>query len=322
MSTPLIENPKAFSLILIHGHGTKPPAPDLLQLWQSAMEAGLARDFPGQPGLASVDIQLVYYADLSSRHRPETSDKSAMDRADRQNALAGLVARKTPKQFRRVHYEALPGKTSIKEFLADVGTPISNVLGLGEKRIAHVIPELIEYWNDTEGFAKQLHQRLADVLVPALVNGNHIMVISHCLGSIAAYDAFWRLTHADQSGGTGARINTWVTIGSPLADNYVRNRLLGGRSHPDTTGAVTYPEAVINWLNVAAEDDYYCHDETMANDFSAMLRHKFVSRIVDYQIYNLTERFGRSDPHNALGYLIHPRVSRIINNWLTKDAGT
>ncbi|MDH3641961.1 MAG: hypothetical protein OES38_07680, partial [Gammaproteobacteria bacterium] len=70
---------------------------------------------------------------------------------------------------------------------------------------------------------------------------------------------------------------------------------------------------------VAAEDDFTCHDETMANDFKAMLEHHLISRIKDYRIYNLAVRYGRSNPHNSIGYLIHPRVSRLVADWLAAE---
>ncbi|MEJ2089976.1 MAG: hypothetical protein P8Y69_16180, partial [Gammaproteobacteria bacterium] len=110
------------------------------------------------------------------------------------------------------------------------------------------------------------------------------------------------------------RVHSWVTLGSPLADDDVRRRLNGQPR--------SFPNLLINWFNVAAEDDPVCHDETMANDFKAMLEERHISRIQDFHIYNLTERYGRSDPHAALGYLIHPRTSSLIAEWINSRPGT
>ena len=79
------------------------------------------------------------------------------------------------------------------------------------------------------------------------------------------------------------------------------------------------PTNVLSWHNVAAEDDYTCHDNTLCNDFKAMLKQKHVSCIRDYQVYNLAVRYGKSNPHSSVGYYIHPRVSLIISDWLTRD---
>jgi hypothetical protein len=69
-------------------------------------------------------------------------------------------------------------------------------------------------------------------------------------------------------------------------------------------------------MNLVAEDDYIAHDNTVANDFSGMLRHHMVSRIEDQTLLNFTVRYGRSNPHSALGYLVHPRTARIVSDWL------
>jgi hypothetical protein len=75
----------------------------------------------------------------------------------------------------------------------------------------------------------------------------------------------------------------------------------------------------VSWHNVSAEDDYCCHDNTLANDFKAMLKDKMVSCIRDYQIYNLAVRYGKSNPHSSVGYYIHPRVAQLIVDWLNQD---
>jgi hypothetical protein len=51
-----------------------------------------------------------------------------------------------------------------------------------------------------------------------------------------------------------------------------------------------------------------------------MLKEKLVSSIRDYQIYNLTVRYGKSNPHSSAGYYIHPRVSQIIADWLAQGS--
>jgi hypothetical protein len=107
-------------------------------------------------------------------------------------------------------------------------------------------------------------------------------------------------------------VDTWLTLGSPLADEWVKHHLAGQDQPVDQR----YPSNLINWLNVAAEDDYTCHDETMANDYARMLQSQGISQIRDYRIYNLAVRYGRSNPHHAAGYLIHPRVSALLADWL------
>ena len=140
------------------------------------------------------------------------------------------------------------------------------------------------------------------------------MLISHCLGSVVAFDALWEISR----GGTVERnvalnkVAAFITLGSPLGDEFVKSKLAGSNSVVEEK----FPNNVISWSNVAAEDDYTCHDETVANDFRAMLDKRLISRINDYRIYNLAVRYGRSNPHNSVGYLIHPRVTKLVSDWL------
>jgi hypothetical protein len=50
-----------------------------------------------------------------------------------------------------------------------------------------------------------------------------------------------------------------------------------------------------------------------------MLSLRLVSSIRDYRIYNLAVRYGRSNPHSSMGYLVHPRVAKIVADWLRHD---
>jgi hypothetical protein len=109
-----------------------------------------------------------------------------------------------------------------------------------------------------------------------------------------------------------AKVTTWLTMGAPLGDESVKRRLNGA----DAEKFRRYPNNILSWLNVAAEDDYACHDDRLANDYAGMLEQRLISRIEDARIYNLAVRYGRSNPHNAYGYLTHPRVTRAIAKWL------
>lgn len=292
------------TVILVHGQGVKPAHKELEDAWTRALTHGLQRDH--QRSLEGLNVEMVYYGEFTGEHDPEAeSYDESLDLADRQNAFRALAKLKSAKLFRRSSYEALPGQSPIKEFIADIGVPLVRILGFGQKRLARYMPELIHYWKKPDQ-AKLLRQRFLAPLNTALNRGDHVLVISHCTGSVVCYDAFFE---ASQAAATDRRVHSWITLGSPLADDDVKKNLLG---HPDN-----YPNMLINWFNVAAEDDPYCHDETVANDFRGMLASRQISRIQDYHIYNLTERYGKSDPHGAVGYLIHPRTSQLIADWFT-----
>jgi hypothetical protein len=43
---------------------------------------------------------------------------------------------------------------------------------------------------------------------------------------------------------------------------------------------------------------------------------KQISAVHDYRVFNLAVRYGKSNPHSSIGYYIHPRLAKIIADWL------
>ena len=306
------------TLILVHGRGCKPAKDELFGLWREALNTGVYRDGGDEQlvRLQQVNVTSVYYGDLTNAVPSETqkSFDAALDLADRRNSLADLGALTKTKQFRRSGYEALVGRSSVKEFFADIGAPILSTLRLTDLFLSRAMPEVVAYWDKESNYHREVSQRMLDALLPPLERGDDIMLISHCLGSVVAFDALWEISR----GGTVEqnialnKVAAFITLGSPLGDEFVKSKLAGSNS----VVGEKFPNNVISWSNVAAEDDYTCHDETVANDFRAMLDKRLISRINDYRIYNLAVRYGRSNPHNSLGYLIHPRITKLVSDWL------
>ncbi len=306
------------TLILVHGRGCKPGKDELLALWREALNTGVYRDGGDEQlvRLQQVTVASAYYGDLNNAVLSESQQTfdAALDLADRKNTLAELAELTKTKQFRRVGYEALPGRSSAKEFFADIGAPILSTLRLTDLFLSRAMPEVVAYWDKESSYHREVSQRMIDTLLPPLMRGDEIMLIAHCLGSVIAFDALWEISRGgtvDEKARAG-KVGLLITLGSPLGDEFVKSKLAGSA----VVGAGKFPNNIINWSNVAAEDDYTCHDETVANDFRAMLTERLISRITDYQIYNLAVRYGRSNPHNALGYLIHPRISKLVSDWL------
>ena len=48
-----------------------------------------------------------------------------------------------------------------------------------------------------------------------------------------------------------------------------------------------------------------------------MLQLRRVSFVKDYHVFNLAVRYGRTNPHSSVGYLIHPRMAKIIADWIS-----
>jgi hypothetical protein len=171
-----------------------------------------------------------------------------------------------------------------------------------------------EYWNEDSDFATDVRFPMIAPMKEAMDRGDDILVISHSLGSMIAYDTFWKFCRTGEYRPTYTekKVSLWITLGSPLSDETVKRNLNGSGA----SGERRYPNNVVEWVNFAAEDDYISHDQVLADDYAEMKQLGLVKSIIDERVYNLAVREGKSNPHNELGYLIHPSVSTRVAEWL------
>ena len=305
------------SILIVHGGDFKPPEEVYKDEAVTALRAGVRRDFPGHvEAFGKIGIELAYYGDLGNaylRSRGQHYDEQ-LDIGDRRNALESLKKIPQRKRFGLQQYDKLRGKSAIPEAIADVASPVFGVLGLTSLLTSLVAKDFALYLRGSTDFTEQVRARVRDGLCEMLRRGDRVMLMSHGTGSAVAYDVLWQLSHdvrfKDEF--SAAKVEVFVTMGSPVSDNMVRKRLLGaGRRSKER-----FPTNIITWENVSAEDDYFCHDKTVANDLKAMMRAHVISSINDYRVYNHAMRYGKSNPHCSLGYFIHPRVAKIVTDWI------
>lgn len=305
------------SLLLIHGRDFKPHQDAYMDLSMAALRSGIERDFADQLGAFDVvQKNVAWYGDLNAEillARGKHYDEE-LDIGDRRNLLTKLREITVRKKFGIRLYDLLPGKTAIPEAIADIIAPLFGALGLCVPLLRLLCKDFAEYFNPKSDYAAKVRRRLRERLCELMDRGDRIVLISHGTGSVIAYDVLWELSHDPDLKERYAdkKIEIWMTLGSPLGDSSIKRRLLGAKEPP----LEKYPTNVISWHNVAAEDDYTCHDNTLADDFKLMLQHRIVSTVHDYKIFNLAVRYGKSNPHSSLGYLIHPRISKILSDWL------
>ena len=308
------------SLVIVHGRDFKPAGDVLLEMVDTAFAAGMERDHPDVlPQYRGLSKELAYFGDLSNAYLLSKGGKydEQLDVGDRRNAFNLLKQIDKRKKFSVQRYDNLPGKSALGEFAAEIATPVLGAVGLASTLISRMAKDLGEYWNAKSDFAAQVRQRVREPLCAALDRDEKVMLVSHGVGCIMAYDVLWQLSHDPEFSEqySDKKIDSWLTLGAPLGDSVIAKKLLGAK---DKSGN-RHPTNIVSWHNVSAEDDYCCHDNTLANDFKAMLKDKKVSCIRDYQIYNLAVRYGKSNPHSSVGYYIHPRVTQLIVDWLNQD---
>ena len=177
-----------------------------------------------------------------------------------------------------------------------------------------VAADMRQYWNFDSEFGSNVRATMVGPLKRAMNRGDKIMVVSHSLGTLIAYDTFWKFSRTGEYRPkySNKKIDAWITLGSPLGDETVKRNLKGAGA----SGPRRYPGNIKRWENVSAEDDFISHDSKLSNDYKRMFKKGLVDEINDQKIYNLAVRSGSSNPHHGAGYLIHPKVIKLITDWV------
>lgn len=307
-------------IIFVHGRNFKPELSNLQAEWYKATEYGIQREF-GEALLGQfhdVKKSFVYYGDISNRFL-ESKGKAyheGDDIRDRHEARTQLMTYESSDFNKRHVYERLPGQSGLKEALADVFGRALSFTGISDDIISAVAPDMAHYWNQDHQFGSDVRWCLTQPLSKAMAEGDDILLLCHSLGSIVAYDVLWKFSHyGEYQSIRDRKIRQWITIGSPLGDATVQKNLKGSGAK----GKRRYPGNVVEWHNVAAEDDFIAYDQTVENDYRSMLSMGLLESVKDYRIFNLSVRNGKSNPHHSAGYLMSPMVARLIGNWLNND---
>jgi len=278
------------------------------------------RDYPDHVfAFDGLPKDIAYFGDLTNAllEANGRSYDEQLDLGDRANALNGLRSIAARKRFGIRQYDCLPGKTALREFAADIAAPVCGALGLTMPLIGSVSKDFAEYLSGKSDYGEEVRKRVRVKLCNLLDRGDRVLLMTHGVGCVVAYDVLWQLSHDAEfkEQYDHIKVDTWLTLGAPLGDRNIRKRLLGAKE----AASDRFPTNVISWHNVSAEDDYTCHDNTLADDFNLMLDQRVVSAVRDYHICNLAVRYGKSNPHSSVGYYIHPRVAKIVVDWILAD---
>ena len=310
-------------LMLIHGRHFKPNKTDLRANWLGAIRHGLKRD-GHEDALAvyrGMKPTFVYYGNISNKFLKKYDDSydKAADVADRKECLRILKGYSRADFLRdegENKYKNLPGHSSLTESLADALAGFADLLGIAGPMVRAYAPDLAHYWNPDAAFGSDVRWSLTEPLGKALCENHDVMLVSHSLGSMIAYDVLWKFSYYGEYKELREKNNKLtklVTLGSPLGNETVKRNLKGANAD----GPRRYPALIRAWENFAAEDDYISHDETLKDDYRKMENYEMVEQIRDHRIYNLAVRNGESNPHHGAGYLIHPEFITVLAEWLT-----
>jgi hypothetical protein len=298
-------------IICIHGLGNKPSKKLLTKWWQLSIREGLI-------GIGKYifnpKIEMVYWADLLYE-KPLDENITDPDDPFFLNDKFTKSPQEVPtiKQETRKKVLGFIEKQIDKLFLNEDST--INYGFISDFIIRKYFKDLGIYYNKKNDINNNLCVR--DIIrerLSSLLNkykNDEIFLIAHSMGTIVAYDVLsLELTEA--------KINTFITIGSPLGIPIVISKtaaeykeIFGKEFIPST------PKNIIkNWYNFSDLRDKVAMDFNLADDFKG---DNLGVKVTDVIITNDYRINGEANPHKAYGYLRTPEFSKILFEFLISD---
>ena len=291
------------TILYIPGIKPKPPASVHREnLWRCLHE-GLRRASPNVAAELAADPDCLQIAPWPHLFYPAPSDPRPDEPGlERLLSLPGPEARdleearhwhKSVQRFGYLLTDAFP-------FLIDW------ILNPGIKEAMH---DSLIYLRNEGGIASRVREFVRGALRDAWGEGRRVLVIAHSMGSVIAFDVLWELSRQQHS---PLRVDTFMSLASPLGLNFMRHRLLGRHA----SGAECYPDNIRRWHNLAAVGDLIPLQQRMAKDYRQMLELGLVEEIVDeVDLQNYFRGPHGLNVHKCYGYMINPQVAAGIARW-------
>lgn len=270
-------------IIGIHGLSNKPDPDVLAEGWKSAITEGLKKT----ERLQDPDFQFrsVYWADVT---HPKPDDNPDLYKPAAPGAL---------KTYKETWLDSVEAKAF--DWGGDLLDSIKKNFGvhsLADEVLKLKLQDLSKYYADAN-VRSELRQRLKGEILNN--QEERIMVISHSMGTIIAYDVLRSL------GKEYPRlvIDHFVTLGSPLGLPHVKYEIA------QENALVRTPTIVRKWSNFADKRDPVAFDTHLAGDYEPN------DSGVSVQDDLVANDWGGIH-HKSYGYLRTPEVSSAILNFI------
>ena len=179
---------------------------------------------------------------------------------------------------------------------------------LASERMEVHLRDLMRYEKNKNGITDRIRNLVKIPLLAAAGAERPILLIGHSMGSVIAYDTLWELSHTQ---GDPVRIDTFLSMGSPLGQRFVQ-KSLSGHGKP---GRERFPTNIRRWKNLTAVGDLTAIDPYLANDFGDMLTLGLVEEIDDEHLFNWFRLDGVLNVHSEYGYLANEKTALTIAKW-------
>jgi len=300
-------------IIGIHGLGNKPPKPLLEHWWKLAMVEGLKSS-----NFKSVlpNFELVYWADIIYDKALNQSEKDV-------NSPYYIDEKytKAPAFFPNENHNT---RMKVVDFL---GRQLNRILLNDDLSLnySYITDAIVRnYFKDLEIYYSENYTRengqtcKANVLIRDRLlmklqehKNDEIMLISHSMGSIIAFDVLTFIAPE-------IKINTFITMGSPLGLPVVISKIAAEQTQTgNLTNHMTTPPGIIkSWNNFSDILDRVAFNYKLSDDFSENL---FGVTPVDFLVVNNYEMNEIRNPHKSYGYLRTNEFSKVLNEFILSE---
>lgn len=299
-------------IVGVHGLGNKPSREVLGRWWRRSLREGLRQiDRPR----VFFNFELFYWADIVHEKPLD------LDIIDPQDPLF-LVEPHNPGR-KRLEMQQGPIRKKLRDYLGKQMDKLFlnedmtlNFTSITDKIISRYFREMGGYYSftgssedsDIRFRRDEIRNRLADTL--RRHKGKEILLLSHSMGSIIAYDV---LSHTAPD----IPIDTFITAGSPLGLPVIVGRVFSEQQQGVADfDKIRTPENVKqNWFNFTDPRDAIAFDETLKDDYA---ENSANIRVVDIPVNNDYENRGIRNPHKDYGYLRTPEMARVVYDFLQR----
>jgi len=299
-------------IIVIHGLGNKPPKPVLEKWWKKAIQEGMVRNgFSKQ----LTEFEMVYWADVLHKmpldlNETDTDSPYFVEEtyvpANPDFEIENHDTRKKIVDFLQKQIKSI--------FLND---DLSlNYSFITDSIIHKYFSDLDTYYTeeciDENDMKCEAHLVIRERLIKVLKKhqGKKILLISHSMGSIVAYDVLKLRPEIT--------IDSFITIGSPLGLPVVVSKIAAEQKRSNkATATIKTPENITKaWYNFADITDkvafYYKLSDTYGPNLAGI-------KPVDELVVNNYRINGKRNSHKSFGYLRTKVFSEILNDFICTE---
>ncbi len=298
-------------IIGIHGLKNKPPREILKSWWKKSIMEGFQNH-----NLPKLDFQfeLVYWADLNYEKPldPQVTNKNDSLYLEHPYIPATDIEEShEDHNFKRKILDKV--ETGLdKLFLHEKG--IGGLEAIADLAIRHKFIDLDIYYHGKCRINKQqiakiaFRNRLTEVLKEH--KRKKILLITHSMGSIIAYDALTQEV-------PDIKIDTFVTSGSPLGLPIITKKILVEQHQKIEKNSKPFTPQNIKkaWYNFSDLNDKITLNYNLADDYSANTRGVIPQDILVDNNYKYN---GQKNHHKVYGYLRSSQMAEVIYNFLRR----